>query len=68
MLGIFLVCMGVGLILGVALFSDRKAFKVRNRPCLNGHSWEELPDPMQEGFVYLRCKDCNKTLGEVLGD
>lgn len=65
---IFLIFVGFGLLLGVAFFGDKKAFDMRNKPCLKGHNWQELPDPMQEGFVYLKCKDCNKTLGEVLKD
>ncbi len=54
----FWVFFALGAILAVAFFQDRKEFLGRNAACTDGHEWCDKE--------YLKCKRCNKTLGELL--
>ena len=63
---IFIIFAIISSLAVIVLIREKREFNMRNKPCLKGHKWKEMPVEGDDDYFYLQCQDCNKTLGEVL--
>lgn len=69
---IFIVAAIGGWFLGMFLVSSyiKRSMDTPNgivkNDCSKSHSWSEHETAVGSGLVYLKCKDCKKTLKQVL--
>ncbi len=67
LIGLSLIFFGLGMKLVLGHLSAHQE-RLDKPDCLRGHTWEERETAPGSDLFYLKCKVCQKTLKDILGD